>query len=167
MIPRKRVTPRTRRCVCGFRTTASKCETCGTRKGTGRSNAGKRYDGKWRTFILARAGHRCEMCLTTEETIIHFGGELQAAHYERRGKNATRWHPGNGAALCVWPDGRHGGCHRTIDLYTPASDRRMFFASLRGEAAIAEVDDITREKWDKDLGLCFRRLDEAMGKKAA
>ena len=80
------------------------------------------------------------------------GGRLEDAHYERRGKKATKWHPDNRAALCSWPDGKEGGCHRIIDTFTPPHERRAFFASVRGEEAIQSIDILIRVPWDRDYG---------------
>lgn len=96
----------------------------------------------------------------SETKIVALGGELQDAHYERRAKRATKWHPDNRAALCVRPDGAEGGCHRIVDNYMPPHERRAFFVSLRGEKAITEIDNLIRIPWDKDMGAIVALLRE-------
>ncbi len=159
-IPRVRSTPRTHRCpACGFRTALSSCPECKTRAGTGRTSIGTRLDGALRKWTLARAEQRCELC-DTPASALHGESHLEDAHYVPRRNKATKWHPDNRAALCVGPHERHGGCHRIIDNFTPAHERRAFFVSRRGEAGIAEVDELHRKPWDKDMGAIIRLLIE-------
>lgn len=77
-----------------------------------------------------------------------------------RRHKATRWHPDNRAALCVGPHYPDGGCHRVIDNYSSPTERWAFFVSLRGEAGIAEVDELHRHPWDRDYGKIFALLLE-------
>ncbi len=160
-LPRVRSTPRTHRCpACGFRTPLSSCPECKTRKGTGRTNIGKRLDGALRKWTIARADNECERCGLRLSTLLACGSHLEDAHYVPRRNNAVRWHPDNRAALCVGPHEADGGCHRIIDTFTPDHERRAFFVSRRGEAGIAEVDELHRKPWDKDMGAIIRLLIE-------
>jgi hypothetical protein len=116
-------------------------------------------DGLLRKWTLARALNACERCGIW---VADLPGEshLEDAHYVPRRNKATKWHPDNRAALCVGPHERHGGCHRIIDNFTPPHDRRAFFVSLRGEAGIAEVDELHRHPWDRDYAKIFALLIE-------
>jgi len=59
----RRTTPRTWRCTsCLGRSTGSKCDSCGTRKGTLRVSSRSRCDKLAGDIVKYRAGLKCERC---------------------------------------------------------------------------------------------------------
>lgn len=95
-IAKKRLVPRTRRCVCGVRTSEKRCEACGLRRGGKRTTLRKRADALWSEIVRSRGA-----CEAAGLTSVRCGGVLQAAHGFPRTYYATRWVVLNGFCICA------------------------------------------------------------------
>lgn len=134
-IPKKRATPRSRRCAgCLGRTVARKCATCGTLATTKRGNIGKRCDELWAKWIK-RSG-KCFRCGATEG--------LQAAHIIGRAQRVVRWNLDNGICL-DW------NCHRMFDSHK--IDRQDLILEAIGPARYAALIKKAQGVWDKHYPL--------------
>jgi hypothetical protein len=132
-LPRKRVTPRSRRCqACQARYVGLKCPVCATRSSTKRGNIGKRCDALWSQII--KAPGKCFRCGTTEG--------LQAAHIIGRAQRVVRWSvmPPNGICLCH-------SCHRLFD--THRIDRQALIHAAIGFREHERLTDYAQGVWSK------------------
>lgn len=132
-LPRKRSTPRTRRCAgCSVRISTARCNTCGTRRETKRGNIGKRCDALWASWV--KRGGKCFLCGNTEG--------IEAAHIIGRAQRVTRWliDPPNGIALCH----QH---HRAFDTYK--LDREDLIVRAIGAENYKRLRTIALGVWDR------------------
>lgn len=101
-------------------------------------NIETRLDKVWSKVIKQR-GKWCERCGASDKP-------LDAAHIAGRGSRATRWHLGNGLALCR-------PCHQWFDIKATEDEKRdLCYKVYHNESHYDDIKRISNEikKWTTD-----------------